>query len=488
MILPHLSAANLLEDLRASFWALPLVGLALGAALALGAHALDVGAFAAPTGPVRGFAAAVHPDTVRRLLATLATAAAGVAGIAFSVTITTLTLASQQFGPHVLRTYMRRRFVQAVLASLVGTVLAAFVALHLLGAAERTAYLPVATAALALGLAALDLALLVGFVHVTAASIRADSIIESVLEDHGERLEVLFPTPGSGAAPAPIDPAGVVGEPAAEAGEAVRAHRAGYLQSVDRRRLVALAGRHDARVVMRREPGAWVNAGETLATVHAASGDAAAPGAARERAGALLVLGSSPTPEQDPRFALRQLHQIAQRALSPALNDPQTAASCIARIGAIASDLLARERVHRHFVDAGGTVRLIECRSDPGELLAFAFDAVVRDGAGRPDTAADLLATIGSLATLHPDTPWRGRLEDVVGRIEAGLADARLDRHDAERLAADLAHVRGRLSGGGGAPDGPDAADGRHAPDARPAREARRVSSSRGGARGRARP
>ena len=64
------------------------------------------------------------------------------------------------------------------------------------------------------------------------------------------------------------------------------------------------------------------------------------------------------------------------RALSPGLNDPQTAASCISRIGAIASDLMSRESVRRRFADAGGTVRLIERRSDPGQLLDFAFDAI----------------------------------------------------------------------------------------------------------------
>ena len=515
MTRPYLSPRNLLEDVRASFWALPLLGMLVAAALAVGTHALDAALFdGAPR--TDGFVATVRTDTVRSVLATLATAMAGVTGIAFSVTVTTLTLASQQFGPHVLRIYMQRRFVQGTLATLVGTVLYAVLALHLLGAADRLGYAPAATAAAALALAFVDLALLVLFVHVTATSIQVDSIIASVHADHLSRLATLFPGRGRRGEPDAVDGRDVGDSLAAGTGLKVRAPRDGYLQSVDRAGLVALARRRDVRVAVAQEPGAWVVAGSVLATVHAPTG-ATMPGAGRADAHAdahaanaadddearelerdvrrLLVLGRSPTPEQDPRFALRQLQQIAQRALSPALNDPQTAASCIARVGSICSDLLGRDAARHRFVDAGGTVRLVERRSDPGELVRFAFDPLTRAGAGRADTSADLLDTIRRLVELHPDSAWLDALDEQLERIETGLARETPDRFDAARLDALLAKTRSRLRAArpGPADDAAVAANDEAAGDAanasdpgdasRPAaRSAQRVSSSRGSA------
>ena len=506
MTRPHLSPSNLLEDVRASFWALPLLGLLVAAALAGATHALDLTLFGGPAPGTGGFLGAVHVDTVRTLLSTLATAMAGVTGIAFSVTITTLTLASQQFGPHVLRIFMQRRFVQVALATLVGTVLYALLSLHWLGAAARVDYLPAATAAACLALAFVDLVLLVLFVHVTATSIQVDSIIASVHADHLTRLPTLFPERGRGADPDAVAGLDVGDSLAAGTGTKIRARRDGYLRSVDRGRLVALAERRDARVAIALEPGAWIVAGAVLATVHAPTGVRADPGGGTPAPGdlesevlRLLVIGRSPTPEQDPRFALRQLQQIAQRALSPALNDPQTAASCIARIGSICSDLLGREAVRHRFVDAGGTVRLVERRSDPGELIAFGFDPLTRAGVGRADTSADLLDTLRRLAELHPGSAWLDRLDEQLERVAAGLGRGDLDRFDAARLDAALAKTRARLVAARRVPADADESDVARAAERETghgtrrdgdsdaangpgASEAQRVSSSRGNA------
>ena len=533
MTRPHLSFRNLLEDVRASFWALPLAGTLVAAVLAASTHAADLALFGGPgsgpggmggmgdssgPGQLVDFVAAVDVATVRTLLSTLATAMAGVTGVAFSVTVTTLTLASQQFGPHVLRIFMQRRFVQATLATLVGTVLYALLSLHWLGAAERVDYLPAATAAATLGLAFVDLVLLVLFVHVTATSIQVDSIIASVHEDYLTRLPILFPERGRGGGPDAVAGRDVGDSLAAGTGIKIRAPLDGYLQSVDRGPLVALAKRRDVRIAIAHEAGTWVFAGAVLATVHAPTGARAdarsdggtgppVPDGVEGEVLRHLVIGRSPTPEQDPRFALRQLQQIAQRALSPALNDPQTAASCIARIGSICSDLLGREAARHRFVDAGGTVRLVERRSDPGELIAFGFDPLTRAGVGRADTSADLLDTLRRLAELHPGSAWLDRLDEQLERVAAGLGRADLDRFDAERLDAALAKTRARLVAARRAPAGADEGDvacaaerevehevghvagretgrdgGIGAADGPGACEAQRVSSSRGNA------
>lgn len=499
-----LSPRNLLEDVRASFWALPVVGMILAIALAWATHTLDVERFAGSDAAAGGFVGSVHVDTVRQLLATLAAAAAGTTGIAFSITITTLALASQQFGPHVLRTYMQRRFVQLVLAGFIATVLYALLSLHWLGAAARVDYLPVATAATSLALTAMDLLLLVLFVHVTATSIQAESVLEAVHEEHLNRLPDLFPGPVDGPGPAAMDGSDIDDSLGAGTGHKMVALRSGYLQSIDRARLVALAARHDVRIAVAHEPGVWVTEGVTLATVHAPPGTSDGPstGGADEasadatngsaagsdadmqrlerRVRSLIVLGTCPTPEQDPRFALRQLQQIALRALSPGINDPQTAASCLFRIGAIASDLLGRDDVRRRFPDGGGTVRLVERRSGPDRLLDFAFDAIVRASDEHPNTVADLVRTLDTLARLHPGSPWLGTLDAQLERIARGLERASHDPVDAERLTAAVRRARARVATAmaagprAGAPVSPttDAA----------ARESGRVTSSRGGA------
>lgn len=422
-----LSPSNLLEDLRASFWALPLLGIVVAAATAVLAHALDVRLYTGSREAGAGFIGAVDVATLRQVLATLATACSGIVGITFSVTVTTLALASQQFGPHVLRTYLGHRFVQVTLAALVGSVLYALLSLHLLGAAGRIGYLPAATAIATQCLAVVDLALLVFFVHLTATSIQVDVLIASVHREHRARSAGLFPG-GAEARGGDATDAEATAALTREGGHVVEAGKDGHLQSVDRDRLVQLARRHDMIVAVCREPGDWVLAGSPLARLHGLSDADATRAAAPVRR--LIVLGRLRTSEQDPRFAMRQLQQIALRALSPALNDPQTAIDCTLRLCAILSPLLGRDAVRHRFVDADGALRLVETRSDPGELIGYGLDALVREGGGRADTGTALARALGELAQLHPRSRWLHVLDSALERMREHPDRAGLSHHD----------------------------------------------------------
>ena len=436
-------ALQALETVRASFWAIPLGMMGLAVALAATTRALDVAGVVPGGTPWFG---ASDSEAVRAVLGGVGNGMLGVLGIAFSVTVTTLVLASQQFGPHVLRNYMDKRFVQCVLGALAGTSLYCTLSLHLSTALPGEDGLGATVTVLtALALGALDLVLLVVFIHHTANALRVDAIITDIHDGARARLDALRSRRAEGDRPA------VRTEDGAFERAAVRfaAPRSGYLAAIDRPALVAFAREHDLAMRVRYAPGAHVLKGAPLAEAivrredATAVGSCAAAATALERAVTLaferhLAVGAEPTPEQDSRFAVRQLVQIALRALSPALNDPFTAMSCVDRLAAVLSALLERPPSGGWYADEEGVPRLLEPSIGNAELIAFAFDRIRVAAAGRSDVADHLVATFDALAERHDEPSARTELER-----QRRLLAARLDENG--ELAADRADVERRL-------------------------------------------
>jgi uncharacterized membrane protein len=102
----------------------------------------------------------------------------------------------------------------------------------------------------------------------------------------------------------------------------IRSARPGAVQALDVRGLVRWAREHECLVVICHQIGDFVAAGARLIETY---GGNAPGGRAERRLGKMIVLGDERTIEQDPAFAVRIMVDIAERALSAAINDPTTA-------------------------------------------------------------------------------------------------------------------------------------------------------------------
>ena len=177
------------EALRTNLWLVPTIEVLAAVALYFATHALDRAAYGGsltlPAWMEFGTA-----DAARQILTTLAAAVITVVGIVFSITIVTLTLASTQFGPRMLRNFIRDRGTQFTLGTFVATFVYATLVLISIGpAAPGRDFVPHLSITVAVGLVTVSMAVLIYFIHHTAMSIQLPQVIASIARDLSRAID-----------------------------------------------------------------------------------------------------------------------------------------------------------------------------------------------------------------------------------------------------------------------------------------------------------
>jgi uncharacterized membrane protein len=382
------------EALRTNLWAVPTVEVALAIALFAGTYALDRAAYngnlSLPSWVISG-----NADAARQILTAIAAAVITVVGVVFSITIVTLTLASTQFGPRMLRNFIRDRGTQFTLGTFVATFVYAILALVSISPSSHGNFVPHLSITVTLGLVVLDLAVLIFFIHHIAKSIQLPQVIASIAGDLSKAIDAQV---ASGSARRPVDERGPsvteLSFQMAESAGVVRATKSGYLQFVRYDTLIDIAARTSAVIRLLHRPGHFVVEGHPLATVLPAE---AAADVARslERA---HVIGPHRTLTQDMAFAIDQLVEIAIRALSPAVNDTFTALTCIDWLGDSLCKIALRwnpTTIHR---DDGGYVRVVTAELSFSRFVQRAFEKIRQASRGMP---AVMIRQLDALAKIR---------------------------------------------------------------------------------------
>jgi uncharacterized membrane protein len=338
------------------------------------------------------FAGALHlpswvdsgsPDAARQILTAIAAAIITVVGLVFSTTIVALTLASTQFGPRMLRNFIRSFGIQFTLGTFVATFLYSILALISISQQGGREFVPHLSITVDFVLVLADLAVLIYFINHVATSIQLNQVIADIAADLINAIDVQTALDGwdrrraiSHLGPSVAD----VSEWLDQRGASVVAVKSGFLQVIDHESLIGAASRSHAVVRLLYTPRHFVVEGRSLALVWPPE---AAPVIARALEHAHFV-GSYRTRSQDMVLALDQLVEIAIRALSQAVNDTFTALACIDWLGAGLCRISAAPRpanVHR---DRTGHIRLIEAALPYERLVNGAFDKVRQAGRGMP--------------------------------------------------------------------------------------------------------
>ncbi len=241
------------ESLRANLLLVP--GIEVLAAIALLAITLSLdraayhNGFGLPSWIISGSA-----DAARQILAALAAAIITVVGVVFSIILVTLTLASTQFGPRMLRNFIRDRGTQLTLGTFVATFVYDMLVLVSIGPGPRGVFVPHISVTVTLALMVADLAVLIYFIHHTATSIQLPQVIASIAHDLSEAIDVqggYDTTAGLEAGPTGAELARYM----QSAGGVVRAPVSGYLQFIRHRVLVQIAGEADAVIALSYRAG-----------------------------------------------------------------------------------------------------------------------------------------------------------------------------------------------------------------------------------------
>lgn len=370
------------EALRTTLWLIPTVTMVVAGVLFAVTYGIDRAAYNNDV-HLATWISRDSADAARQVLIAIAAAVITVAGVVFSITILALTLASQQFGPRMLRNFIRDRGTQWTFGVLVGTFVFSVLALgSVANGGRRGDFVPQLSIAVALGLMLLSLGVLVYFIHHVATSIQLPSVVAGIAADfsttvdevHGEAARFGGAQPDNGMSVAEI----MVRMD--ESGALVLARRSGFLQAVGHDRLLAIATSCGGVVRLLNRPGHFLVEGRPVAVVWPA--DAAdSVAAALDRA---HVVGASRTLTQDIAFAADQLVEIALRALSPAVNDTFTALNCIDWLGDGLCKIAGRPMPDGIYRDASGQVRLIDEVITFERLVKGAYDKVRQAGRGMP--------------------------------------------------------------------------------------------------------
>jgi uncharacterized membrane protein len=397
------------EDLRTSFWFIPGL-MTLGAGLlGVGLVYLDtaVDTEAVPelrwiyTGGVEG---------ARAVLSTIANSMIMVAGTVFSVTIVALSLASQQMGPRLLRSFIRDRGNQFVLGTFIGTFFYCLIVLGtIVGEDSGEEFIPHLSVTFGLGLAVIDVAVLIYFIHHVSISIQAPNVAASAAEELDRTMDRLFPELIGHAAPeAHVEPLeeDVPRMLAADAAP-VPARRSGYIQAIRNEKLLKLARDNEAVFRLDYRPGHYAMEGTPLLVV--SPGDRVDETLV-EKVNEAYIVGVYRSPTQDVEFAINELVEIAVRSLSPSLNDPFTAVTCVDHLGAALSRLMRRDTPVPFRYDAEGRLRIIAQPQGFPDLVNAAFHQI-RQHARR--SVAVTVRMLDVLAVLAPQARSREQADAI---------------------------------------------------------------------------
>lgn len=370
------------ERLRDSLFFVPAIFIAGGVGLAFVTSRLDT------TIPIESSMLPSSADGTRAILASVAAASATVAALVFSITAVTVQLAASQYSPRVLQGFLRDRFQQVIIGVVVGTFAFSLVGLATHGSSEPGAG-PAAWTALAA--TALGITVIIGIVafidHVTRR-IRVDDTIRRLTATTTSSMESWF------SQERPPDELEGWDIPESTREETLRASNDGWVQAIDARRIAdgippGAIARVDVRV------GTHVNRGDGMITVWRAESDED-----DELSGSLtkaILLGQTRTIAQDPGFGIRQLVDIALRALSPGVNDPTTAADVVHHLVAPLRVAVSAEPRRRVLPGAAGGRVVLHQEPDQDDLVRQAFGEIRLASTRQPHVGQALLEALWSL-------------------------------------------------------------------------------------------
>lgn len=434
-------ARVLADALASSLWPVPIGMAVLAVAAWWGTTWLDA-VLAPQTVLQHSWLRSGSGDDARNLLSTLVTAIITISSIVFSITIVTLTLAANQFGSRLVRLYMSDIWSKLVLGLFVMAVMFCLLALRSVEKDMAPDQVPHVTVTVGLALAAACVLALVVFLHNVARSIVADEVIRRVageleqaigsLED-GARETDAGPPPASGSTGASARPA------------VLRSAREGYVQAVRYEALLEAAQQHDAVVELTFRPGAFMCRDGWLAHLHppsALNDDLAA------RIHEAVLIGRSRTPTQDLEYSMRHLIDIALRALSPGINDANTAMVVIDQLSGALSAVMRKRLRPGVYRDAAGRPRVVAPSHGYADILEYAFGKIRQSAGPQPAVILRLLAAIERIAE-HAELAEQLAALRLQAQLAADEAMARaVSRNDRITIAQGLEATMRKLEGG----------------------------------------
>ncbi len=367
-------------------------------------------------------------DLGREILSTLTASLLTMTTITFSTIMVVLTTYTSQFSPRTLEDFITNTTTQRVLGVFIGGFVYSLLSLYLMKNL-RTEYM--LSASVGILIALICLAFFAYFIHHVATSIQVNRLIASLTDRILTTVDNL----------AKRYEAETIDNQVPEDHErweklpkrVVQSSRIGYIQRIDHKGLLHRATEEDVVVRIEKSVGDYLTTKTHVLSIWPIREDQEVDGLRN-----YLTIARERDMYEDVAFGLKKLVEIALRALSPGINDPNTAVLCIHNLGMILSRIASSEIEHTYFYDKEGELRLIHQDEPFSDLLYETFFQLRLYG--RQDVSVmsamlDAVVIIAEENRMGINQP----LEDLTDYLASGF-----DRQTASDLDFDF--LRGKLA------------------------------------------
>ena len=374
-------------------------------------------------------------DGARAMLAAIGGSTITVAGTVFSITIVALQLAASNFGPRLLRNFMKDVSNQVVLGTFIGTFIYCLLVLRTVrgDGDDYNSFIPQLSVTVALALAIVSISLLIYFIHHASTIIQASHIISEVSAELDRATDRLFPEKiGRGLSQSGRQVAEIPANFDEDA-YPIKATKSGYLQIIDDEKVMQIASQQELIVRLEFRPGKFIVQGSELMMIY--------PGKRvnqklTKKFRDVFILGTERTEQQDIEFPIHQLVEVALRAISPAVNDPFTAIRCIDRLSAGLSRLAGRDFPSPYRYDRLDKLRIITQPVTFVGLTDAAFNQIRQYSNSDVAVTIRLLEAIATIARYTQNPKDRDALRRHAEMIQRDSNDAvseEWDKKDIEK-------------------------------------------------------
>jgi len=390
-------AANARDAFKTQLWPIPTIAVIAALLLGLTLPVLEsrINDNLPPTASSWLFGG--DAAAARSLLDSISSSLITVTSLTFSLTVVTLQLASSQFSPRLLRTFTSDQFVQWTLALFLATFTFSLTVLRAVRSANGTGqseFVPKFSVSLAFVLAISSVIGLVLFLAHLTAQIRVETMLKTVHEAASATMRDVLPERGTSTNylvdSVPPDHALVL-----------LATSDGFLTWMEGGRLVEIAQGVEARIYLTVYPGSFVVKGTPLGVAWSAVGgrlDDDAVESLCEQVAGCIHTGFERTAYQDVGYGLRQLTDVANKALSPGVNDPTTAVHALGHISAFLCDLADRDLDAQLLEGTDGQVCVTLDRPSLADYLELGISQPCRYGASDPQVLSKIFQVLLDLS------------------------------------------------------------------------------------------
>lgn len=425
------------NKLTSTFWFVPVLLLFLSIVLSIVLVILDNAVSIPQEGWVRFFLVN-SADSSRSILTTISGAMIGVAGTVFSVVLVALTLASSQFGPRLIKNFMYVRLNQVVLGSYISTYLYCLLVMNAIKGNDDYSFIPSISILFAILAAMANIILLIVFIHKIAVSIQADRVISDISTLISKQVQTLFPEKMGEELKddADFDPKFAMS--AYQKRISITAEKSGYIQYIDSEYLLDFVSKQHSLVQLHNRAGSFLVRGAEVGVLFT---NADWDDETLERINDQFVVGRTKTSQQDLEFSIHQMVEIAARALSPGVNDPYTAITCIDNLTSTMCYLAEAQFPSTYRFDKDGNLRVIADVFDFEGVLDAAFNQIRQFSEGSTAVIIRLVEALGVILTFtKKESQKKAVIKHVEMVLRLGKASIK-EKNDLNDLTSRAEHI-----------------------------------------------